>query len=137
MSIILALDLAVKTGFAVGKAGDCPRSGWTALKDKAQPRQIAFNNLICWLDVRLRNDRPSLIVKEAAFPLQAYRDKANSEARVRMDYGLHAIVEGMASRFSIKVEDVHPSTVRKHFVGTGRMGERELTKGMVVNRCHV
>ncbi len=78
-----------------------------------------------------------MIVNEAAMPLQAFKDRSNSQDAVMAAYGYAAIVEGMAVRFGIYARDLHPATVRKHFVGSGRLGDRATTKRAVVDRCHL
>lgn len=133
---IFALDLGQRCGFAVGRSTPV-RSGTMILKTPSEPRAVAFSNLIAWLNEQWSRERPGLIVKEAPLPLQAFRDRRNSEAGVLMAYGLHGIVEAMGVRFGILVEQAHPATIRKHFVGKGRMGARAETKAAVINRCRV
>src|SRR5207253_12209 len=92
---------------------------------------------LAWLNDEWSRGRPALIVKEAPLPLQAFRDRANSEAGVLMAHGLHGIVEAMSVRFGLRLEEAHPATVRKHFIGRARLGARAETKVAVVQRCHV
>jgi Holliday junction resolvasome RuvABC endonuclease subunit len=134
---IFALDLAARTGFAVGPCGELARSGAVALKKPGDAQCIALGNLIAWLDEQWRKERPGLVVKEAALPLQAFRARSNSASSVAMTHKLHGIVEGMAVRFGVSVEEAHPATVRKHFIGRGRMGTREASKAAVIQRCRV
>jgi hypothetical protein len=134
---IFALDLAARTGFATGRAGERPRSGTVILKDPKEPRAVALGNLIDWLNERWSIEKPALVIKEAPFSLQAFKDHANAEATVLMTYGLHGIVEAMACRFGIECRDAHAATIRKHFLGVGRMGSRVEMKRAVIQRCHV
>lgn len=134
---ILALDIAVRTGFAVGPVGEVPRSGCVVLKEKSQAPDVAFGNFIWWLNDALAKEKPALIVKEAPLALHALRHGIGSQASVEMTYGLHAIARGMALRFGIKIKDAHDATVRKHFIGRGKMGSREENKRAVVQRCHL
>lgn len=134
---IFALDLASRTGFAVGRPGAYPRSGTVVLKKKGEHRRIALGNMVAWLNEEWTRERPALVVKEAAFSLQAFRDHANAESTVLMTYGLHGIVEAMAVRFGIRIEEGHPATIRKHFLGKARCGTRAQTKAAVIQRCHV
>lgn len=135
--IVLALDLATVTGYAVGCASEAPRSASVRLKDKGEDRPVAFSNFISWLEAKLKFERPILIVKEAPLKLGGFWAASNSEANVRIQFGLHAIAEGMAARFGISVRDVQAATVRKHFLGQSRFGDRESTKAAVVQRCHL
>lgn len=137
MGTIFTLDLGQRCGYAVGAAGDVPRSGAKILKAKTEPRCIALGNLVAWLNEEWSREKPALVVKEAPLPLQAFRDRGNSEAGVLMAYGLHGIVEAMSVRFGVRLEQAHPSTVRKHFIGKGRMGARRDTKRAVVRRAQL
>jgi hypothetical protein len=134
---VFALDLASVCGLAVGRPGDVPRSGSVTLKRRGEPRSVALGNLVEWLRQEWTAARPALIVKEAPLPLQAFADRGNSEDTVVLTYGLHSIVEAMAQRFGIPCEQGHASTIRKHFLGVGRLGSRDETKRAVVQRCHV
>jgi hypothetical protein len=135
--MIFSLDLGTKVGFAFGPAEAVPQSGTVILKRPNEHRSIALSNLMAWLHEEWSRSRPDLVVKEAPMPLQAFRDRGNSEAGVLMAYGLHGIVEAMSRRFGIRLEQAHPSTIRKHFIGRGRLGARSETKGAVIQRCHV
>lgn len=134
---IFALDLASRTGWAKGPVGTAPQSGTTILKQGDEPAAVAFGNLIAWLDEEWKRERPALVVSEAPFSLQAFGKHKNAEATVKMTYGLHSILAGMCHRFSLRLEQVHAATVRKHFIGKGNAGSREETKAVVVHRCHV
>jgi hypothetical protein len=136
--MIFALDLGARTGYAVGAAGaGIPRSGTVILKKPNEPRAVALGNMIAWLNERWSRERPALVIKEAPFSLQAFRDHANAEATVLMTYGLHGIVEAMACRFGLECRDAHAATIRKHFLGRARMGSRAEMKAAVIQRCHV
>ena len=138
MQLIVALDLGTRMGFACGKAGHgeaYPRSGAVILKSPKEPRGRAFGNLIDWLNKFIPAERPTLLVKEAPLPLQAFKNLGNAAATVTFTGGLHAIVEGMCDRYGIACQDVADSTVRKHFIGRARMGTRALTKQAVVQRA--
>jgi hypothetical protein len=143
--IIFALDLGVKTGYAVGPRdtlppkGKPPHSGAVILKKPNEPPGIAFGNLIHWLADMWERDfaRPDLVVKEAPLQLRGFRTLESAQATVRLTYGLHGVVEGMATRFGIECTDVHDATIRKHFIGRGRMGTRQETKRAVIQRAQV
>jgi len=134
---IFALDLGQRAGFAVGAPGRAPRSGAVILKDKKEPRRVACGNLIAFLQAEWSTSCPSLVVTVSPMTLGAFFDMHSSEANVRLQYGLQAIVEGMCERFGLPLEEINEATVRKHFIGKGRMGDRESTKLAVVSRCQV
>lgn len=133
---IFALDLGRRSGFAVGRPGELPRSGAVVLKAKDEPRRIALGNLIAFLQQQFKTYRLALVVKEAPLALEAFRRIRSSEDNVRMHHSLHGVVEGMCARFGIPIEEVAPATVRKHFIGSANMGERSATKRALVQRCH-
>lgn len=134
---ILALDLAVRTGFAFGGPGSPVASGVVALKKPNEDRSVAFGNLIAWLDERLRADRPDMVIREAPLALQAFRTLGNAAFTVRVTHGLHGIVEAMCQRYGIRSEEAADATVRKHFIGRANCGNRQATKAAVIQRCHV
>lgn len=135
--LILSLDLATHTGFALGCPGDVPVSGAVALKRPNEDRSVAFGNLVAWLHERFTVDPPALVVKEQPLALQAFAKLGNSEALVRLTYGLHAVTEALCQRFGIRCEEVSDATVRRHFIGKGRLGSRTETKGAVIQRCRL
>lgn len=135
--MILALDLATRTGFAFGEVGtrSPPTTGAVRLKDPSDDRAIAFSNLIAWLDQQFRTVQPALVVKEAMLPLQAFRNIGNAAATVEFAMGLHAIVEGVCIRFGVRFESPADSSVRKHFIGFANKGARRDTKDAVIARA--
>lgn len=141
--IIQAIDLAQKTGFAIGPPGAMPRSGSVLLKEKKEQRDVAMGNLIAWLQAEWDKEKPALIIREAPLPLAAYkRGKSDTigsvdtaQDGVQIAYGLHGILEGMCKRYGIKLVDAYPARTRKHFIDHANMGSRELTKRAVIERC--
>lgn len=137
LGLVYALDLGVRSGFAYGKPGETPRAGAVVLKPKGEHRAVAFSNLIATLGEQWSADRPELVVKERWWGLGASGERGNSQDVVYMHVGLHAIVEGMCGRFGIAWREAADSTIRKHFIGRGRMGSRDETKEAVKQRCRV
>jgi hypothetical protein len=134
---IFALDLGARLGYCAGRPGATPISGVVVLKKSDEHRSVAFANLICFLTERWKAETPALVVKEAMLPLQAFKNLGNAEYTVRMTAGLHAVVEALCVRIGMPFEDVADSTIRKHFIGRARMGNREATKAAVVNRARL
>lgn len=136
---IIALDLAIRTGYALGVSGSEPAAviaGAVTLKDPKDDRRVAFGNLLEWLNTRCNQYKPALIVKEA--PLNVtFQARTNSQATTRLTLGLHAIVEGIAQRHGIPCRDINDQTVRKHFIGKAKAGSREETKLAVIRRAEV
>jgi hypothetical protein len=134
---ILALDLGVHMGVASGLPGDIPSSRTIILKKPKEPAAIAFSNLVAFLDGTFRADRPAKVFKEAALPLQAFRNLGNAAFTVRAALGFHAIVEAMCVRFGLECQDVPDRTVRRHFIGRANCGNRQATKAAIIQRCHL
>lgn len=134
---ILALDLANKMGLAIGAVGSVPRSETVVLKQSDEPRARATGRLMGWLQDEWKVARPALVVREAPFPLEAFRKRHNSQEAAQMAYGLHGVLEGMCDRWGVRLETVHPATARKHFIGAAHAGERGRTKAAVIARCHL
>ncbi|RAI33730.1 hypothetical protein [Rhodoplanes serenus] len=135
---VLGLDLASRTGWALGPAGAVPQSGTVVLKEKHEGREACFGNAIFWFNDLLGGpDKPVLIVKESPFHLGAFAKRGNSADAVMLTYGLHAVVEGIAHRFGVRVVSVAAQTVRHHFLGKANCGDRKATKAAVVARAHL
>ena len=134
---IYAIDLGQRAGFAAGPAGAFPRSGTVILKKKLDPQRTAFGNLIAFLNEQWSAERPSLVAVVPPPTLEAHRRFRSNDEAATMQYGLHAIVLGMCDRFGLPIIEPAESTVRKHFLGKGRVGDRDAMKAAVVARCHL
>ena len=134
---ILALDLGIRVGWACGRPGDMPICGAVRLKLDNQARGVAGANFIAWLQAKITECRPQLIVKEAVLSLAGFQRKQAGEKTVQFQVGLHVIAESVAHAYRIPIKDIHPATVRKHFIGRGHAGGRAATKAAVVQRCRM
>src|SRR5579864_7433743 len=134
--LIYTLDLGVCSGFAKGKPGDVPTSGTVRLKKPSEAIDVAFSNLIAFLQDEFCKELPAYLVKERILSLEAFRQLNMGQDVVYAHAGYHAIVEGICLRFGIEWDDVPDSTARKHFIGKGRLGDRDETKSAVIARCH-
>ena len=111
--LIAALDLATRTGFALGEAGSVPQSCSVTLKRPGEGPEIACFNLVAFLRDRLVFGVPDIAVIE---------DFLNPVAQPSADAAiLHLMLHGAAQGFlrshGIRVETVAAATWRKHFVG--------------------
>lgn len=135
--IVYALDLATHTGFAVGPAGARPaRAGLHVLKAGDQDHAVATGNLIEILNREWSEQRPDLVAIEKILNLPAFTSMNSSANSVILQIKLHGVVGGMCNRFAIPFREGADSTIRKHFTGKGRAGDRDETKAMVIARCH-
>src|ERR1035437_3761598 len=130
--LILALDPAVRTGFAIGEAGVIPpRSGAVRLKKPAEDREVAVRNLGCWLRDQFVLDRPDLIVCLHWMAPGAQK----SEAAVVMPLLLAGAVHALAGIYGIPVKEPYDATCRKHFTGKASFGDRTETNLAVLRRA--
>jgi len=129
---IIGLDLGRHTGFAAGVPNEKPRSLTVTL---TRGRAAALSDLIEFLDREFRVRKPAIVLKEAPLSLQAFKQLNMGEAVVRMTYALHGVVEGICERWRVRCCEQADSTIRKHFIGKGRLGNREATKRAVISRC--
>src|SRR5258708_40249242 len=133
--IVLAIDIGVRCGFAIGVPGDLYGTGTWLLKRAREPAAVAYGNLLEALAVRFRLGKPDIVVKEAPMNLAGMSREMSASDTVRVTFGLHGVAEAACQRFGIRCEDVADSTVRLHFTGKGRWGDRALTKRKVLERC--
>ncbi|MGD9544970.1 hypothetical protein [Methylocystis sp.] len=131
--LILALDIATYTGYALGRAGEIPASGSVRLKRPGEPADVAAFNMRAFLRDRLALERPDLICIEHYLNPVAQKS-ADAVILQLMCFGV-AVAEAMAR--DIRLEKPAPATVRKHFIGAANMGERKATKAAVLNRARV
>ena len=132
----MALDLSINTGYAIGRPGAHPRSGSVRLKRRDEPEQIAWRNLGCWLRDQFAFEPPNFVVYEAALDPAAMRELGNSGRTITLQWGHVAAVEAICGPLGIRTQAVNVQTVRKHFTGRARWGERDEAKRAVIARCH-
>lgn len=140
-SDVLALDIGMRCGFAVGAPGRIPESGTVVLKIEKSDASVAFSNLLAFLVARFDAGPPRLVVKEQLIFGPRVHAGAGGAA-YRSQYGLHAIVEAVCVRFGLTFEngriyDVADGTWRKHFTGKGRWGDRDSGKLAVLARARL
>lgn len=143
--LIMALDLAVKTGFAIGSAGEKPRSGVVRLKGTEDEPQRACRKLGIWLRDQFSLEVPELVVVEAPVNIGAMIDwksgdetgKPKFRSRPETISLLHRLVGGVETicgPYGVRCVTGNVQTVRKHFLGVARP---QNPKSAVVNRCHL
>jgi hypothetical protein len=127
--IVLALDLARKTGFAIGDSAGAPESWSEALgppKDVgAQCVGLAHQIGLCF---RLRGV-PQIACIERWMPIPGQRSDRNIESSLRLNGAAHAILGGI---HGIRIVEASADTIRAGVCGRARAGDRESTKAMVI-----
>lgn len=131
MMIVAALDLATKTGVAVGPLGGRPELWTLDLKSKGEAKLHATRLMqIQGLTHNLIAERGvGLIAIEKPFVASH-----NNWATTLLTIGLTANVLSWAARKGIPVEIFSAQTVAQHFVGSGKM-KRDEKKAAILAAC--
>jgi hypothetical protein len=131
---ILALDLAIRLGWARGAPGTQPRCGSVTLAGKGASHGAICKGLIVWLsDLLAQAPRPDIIVFEAPLPVFAKRGQRNANAD-RILSGLCFVAEGIAHcRGIYDVREASAAAVRHHFIGQNY--KRDKAKRYTIERC--
>jgi hypothetical protein len=119
---ILALDLAARTGWALGRPQETPVHGSVRFGKEGSSMAAVFSAARNWLDIFLReNPTIQLIVFEAPLlPMQMKWGKTNATA-IRQLIGLAAVVEELLFTLTgYDVREARVSDVRTHFLGNNR-----------------
>jgi len=122
MSLILAMDISTRCGWACGRAGRAPDHGEIRL-----PAGIAGHGAMGAALLDAMSDLHAVqhfdrIVVEAPLPPQA-QTHANT---ARIQLGLAFLVEVFAYRRSIPIREAPAHAVRKAMIGTARVSKDEV-----------
>jgi hypothetical protein len=139
--LIMALDIATKLGFCIGRAGEKPRVGSVRLKSPNHPPSRACRQLGIWLRDQFSFERPELVIIEAPVNIGAMIDwkkdgeKPTFRSTPETISLLHRLVGGaetICGPYGVRCVDANVQTVRKHFIGRARV---ENPKQAVLERC--
>lgn len=125
--LILALDLARVTGFALGEPGGRPESGSWELGPPDQDVRFNPGVLTRRLTAVVAEQRPDLIAIEDFMAPTASQNQKATIAQLLLHGGLHAWAS--ASRIRVKYESVN--SIRKTVCGRASAGSSLETKEMV------
>jgi hypothetical protein len=129
--LMLALDTATVTGFAIGKPGSIPRSGSVRLKKPSEPRDVAPFNAYCFLRDMWTLEKPDLVVVEH-FMNPAAQKSADA---IILQIEVYGVVVALCRAYGIRYEAPQRMTVVKHFLGQQPRQEREALKAKIVSRA--
>lgn len=135
--MILALDTATVTGWALGSLDCEPESGHMRLPKTGDDIGRFINAYRDWLREMIRRHEPTELVFEAALLSPG---KFTNAQTIRKLNGLAAMTESVASECGLRCSEGNLSTIRKHFVGQGRAPKeapdgRKWFKTQVMERC--
>jgi len=118
--IILAMDLATVTGFALTQVGSDKPKGWSLrLRDQGTPIVSASRRLAPMLSALIKNSQVHLVVYEAPLPAGAAR-RHETTGTAELLHGLAHCVEGVTACWGVRCVSIHQQTWRKHFLGEAR-----------------
>lgn len=142
--IVLSLDLATRTGWAIGKAGEPPKSGGLRLKKPDESAERAAVNLGYFLRniLVMKIGKPDLVAYEAPLdPAAVYSGRANAGVRpqnsasISMPWMLVGVVELMCDFYAVETLKVNRQSCLKLFTGRSRWGSRPEAKKQVLERA--
>lgn len=128
---ILALDLASQFGWAEGAPGETPRFGSKRFAPAGAEPEDVFAGAIREMTPRLAAFPPRVLVFETPSLFQL-RDGKSNPRTVEVLFGLPAIIQGLARHFRVPIiRKASANSVRKHFIGNGRMPRAQAKKAVV------
>ena len=139
--LILALDIATKTGWAGGKPSGTPISGSIRFGDSTSEPDEVFAKAIKWFSMflqslRERGQLPDTLIVEAMLPPTAMKEQTSRTVRDRLA-GLHGCFLGIARLRGIgEITQANVGNVRAHFIGDRRC-RREQAKRETLLQCKV
>jgi hypothetical protein len=133
--LILALDVATRTGWALGRVGETPRSGSCRFGHSSSDENVIFGAALNWASLFLQEQGPpQILMIEALLPPDAMRGRTSKAVRDRLA-GLHGVIRGVAwLRHVEQIMDCTVGDVRAHFIGD-RKAKREIAKRETMRRC--
>jgi len=132
---ILALDLAARTGWALGRPGDMPASGSVRFAKEGASMAAVLSGCRRWLGEFL-DGHPTiqLVVFEAPL-LPAFKKGKTTIVTIRQLMGLCGTVEELLySRGTYDIREARVSDIRIHFLGSNKH-KREKAKELTIMRC--
>jgi hypothetical protein len=133
--LILALDVATRCGYALGRLGETPIAGSVRFGNSSSDENVIFAAALDWASQFLApQPRPDIVMIEAMLPADAMKNHTSRAVRDRLA-GLHGVIRAVAQLRGIgKIESCSVGDVRSHFIGH-RGAKREHAKRQTMRRC--
>lgn len=135
MTKVLALDLSLSTGWAVGDiAPSTALYGTKRLPSTGKYFGPTIDALICFVDGMIREHEPTLLVFESPYIAKTY-----DVPMLRRMFGMHAAVEWAAHRVALECAEAAPSEWRRTFFARhfDMKMKREAAKTMAIKQCQM
>jgi len=130
---ILALDLASRSGWALGVPGARPLSGSIRFAREGHSMAAHFAGCRDWLDAFVAVNKPRVVIFEAPIaPSFMIGHTTTTTARALL--GLIGMVEGTLYGRGFDVREASVSDVRRFFLGSARIKSKD-AKAATVRRC--
>lgn len=117
--VLLTLDLATKTGFALWQPGSAPRLGTYTIPIFGGDNGRSFKKFADWLVPFMKTAGVTVVMYEAAYVKYAGKDQFNrtSKEAAAMLFGLNGLVEYLCCDNGIRYFQCEVSQWRSHFLG--------------------
>lgn len=133
----MALDLASTTGVAEGRAGETPRLYSMRFVKPHDDHPAVFGRALGWLAEHIEDVIPDVVFIEAPMTPGAPGIKTNPETTLRL-IGLWGALSGECAYRGIMCRCVSVQTVRKGFIGAGRVeGGGQEAKRRAFDMCRL
>lgn len=134
---IMALDAASTTGIAEGRAGETPRLYSKRFVERHDEHRNVFGRALGWIAERIDEVIPDVVYIEAPMSPGAPGVKTNPDTTLRL-IGLWALFSGECNYRGIICREASVQTVRKGFIGSGRVdGGGQEAKRRVFAMCQL
>ena len=134
MTIVLALDLASVTGWALGEPGSEPTHGTHRFAAKDASHEAVFYKCMLWTQETIIKHNPGLIVWESPLASNFGKKGETNIDTTALLHGLPAIVGAIAYMYKIyDVRKAATSAIRQHFINCNP--KRAEAKPMVMEQC--
>jgi hypothetical protein len=132
MTVVLALDLASISGWALGEPGGTPTHGYIRFAAPGSSHEAIFAAACRWM-IDMMERRPTVVVFESPLATSFKRGKTNASTTGLL-WGLPAVIGAvayMSGCYNIRKADTRD--VRIHFIGSNP--PRAKAKAMTVLNC--
>jgi hypothetical protein len=141
--LILALDIATRTGYAIGPAGEKPRTGAVRLRKPDEPLTVGSNNIGYFLKDLCVLDKPDLIAYEAPldpvakFEMGQNQGHHQNSASIVLPWRVVGVIDWFADLYGIRAVTSNRQAVLRHYTGRARWGSRKEVKKQVILRAQL